>query len=336
MNVLLSMPNDMQTNNYVINALQDLGHNVFYCDHRTDMKQCSELVPFLLEHEKIDVMIVSHLVPQSTYGVDFLKAIKTQFPQVKYVSWFFDCVLATGIPYKNKEFISILKEYDYFFTAVKGQIEEYRKLGVNAFYCREGVCSYTLNFNGVVEKAYDVSFVGQVGHPKVHVHRFPLLKKICQKFDNSIIYGPIYCNDEDILRHHVKRPTYNDIEHSKVVAMSRINIGFSASKETKNKEILTSFPDVDGAFSARAYRIIGSGGFFLTKRSLGIEDLFEDGKEIVLYDDDKDCLEKIEYYLEHEEEREAIAKAGMKKVQENYTFRHSVGSLLSEVLGEDS
>lgn len=50
-----------------------------------------------------------------------------------------------------------------------------------------------------------------------------------------------------------------------------------------------------------------------------LNDLYEENKEIVLYDTVEELAEKINYYSENIEERESIAKAGLKKTLENYT-----------------
>ena len=42
--------------------------------------------------------------------------------------------------------------------------------------------------------------------------------------------------------------------------------------------------------------------------------MFEDGKEVVLYRNEQEFVEKIEYYLSHEDERLQIANAGYERV----------------------
>jgi spore maturation protein CgeB len=46
--------------------------------------------------------------------------------------------------------------------------------------------------------------------------------------------------------------------------------------------------------------------------------IFEPDKEAVFYDSIEDAIEKIEYYLEHEEERIRIAQAGFARVHRDY------------------
>lgn len=61
------------------------------------------------------------------------------------------------------------------------------------------------------------------------------------------------------------------------------------------------------------------GSFVLSDKPADMEQLgFEDGKHLVLYDGLKDLNKKIKYYLEHEDEREKIAKQGMKFTRKNH------------------
>jgi spore maturation protein CgeB len=46
--------------------------------------------------------------------------------------------------------------------------------------------------------------------------------------------------------------------------------------------------------------------------------IFEPDKEAVFYDSIEDAIEKIEYYLEHEDERINIAQAGFARAQRDY------------------
>ena len=62
----------------------------------------------------------------------------------------------------------------------------------------------------------------------------------------------------------------------------------------------------------------------------GLRDIFIEGEDIVYYDDMFDCIEKMNYYNENEEERERIAHNGMIKVLHNYTQIQVVDKLIKE------
>jgi glycosyltransferase involved in cell wall biosynthesis len=61
----------------------------------------------------------------------------------------------------------------------------------------------------------------------------------------------------------------------------------------------------------------------------GFDEVFIEGEEIILYNDMFDCIEKINYYSENEEERERIAHSGMMKVLHNYTQIQIVNKLIA-------
>ena len=65
----------------------------------------------------------------------------------------------------------------------------------------------------------------------------------------------------------------------------------------------------------------------------GLIDIFIDGEDIVYYDDMFDCIEKMNYYNENEEERERIAHNGMMKVLHNYTQIQVVDKLIAAYEG---
>jgi hypothetical protein len=62
----------------------------------------------------------------------------------------------------------------------------------------------------------------------------------------------------------------------------------------------------------------------------GLRYMFADGEDIVYYDDMFDCIEKMNYYNENEEERERIAHNGMMKVLHNYTQIQVVDKLIEQ------
>lgn len=81
----------------------------------------------------------------------------------------------------------------------------------------------------------------------------------------------------------------------------------------------------------RAFDIMGYGGFLMANYQQELDDMFANGKEIVLYDSYEDALEKADFYLGHEDIRANIAKAGCKKTLENYTLQNAFDVILKTV-----
>lgn len=68
--------------------------------------------------------------------------------------------------------------------------------------------------------------------------------------------------------------------------------------------------------------------------SNGDSRIFEDGKELVMYTDLEDLTQKVEWYLRHDEERAAIARAGCRKVKERFSMRERLKDML-KIIAED-
>lgn len=77
----------------------------------------------------------------------------------------------------------------------------------------------------------------------------------------------------------------------------------------------------------RVLDIMACGGFVLTNWQPEIAECFKDGQEVVTFGSMEECLDRIGYYLEHEEERKAIAAAGQQKVRELFSYEKGLERL---------
>lgn len=87
----------------------------------------------------------------------------------------------------------------------------------------------------------------------------------------------------------------------------------------------------------RCLDILACGGFLLSNYQPELAEYFVDGEEIIMWQDFADMTEKIDYYLEHEEERKQIAKAGYEKVKQLFHYNLLAGEMIDQValaLGE--
>jgi hypothetical protein len=78
----------------------------------------------------------------------------------------------------------------------------------------------------------------------------------------------------------------------------------------------------------RIYEVLGIGGFLLTRNSSMFTN-WEDS--IATYDNADDCMQKIDFYLTNEEERNRIAKKGQDYVLTHYNYRHIMEQLSKEL-----
>ena len=85
-----------------------------------------------------------------------------------------------------------------------------------------------------------------------------------------------------------------------------------------------------GLTNARMYELPANWVMQICDNEKWLWKLFELGKEVIWYTTLNEAIDKIEYYLKHDEERIRIAKAGNKKVQE-YRIEKCFEKILSTV-----
>lgn len=205
------------------------------------------------------------------------------------------------------------KHFDFFTTPdVYGELK-YREIGLPdaihfPFGCNERIFR-KLN----VARKFDVSFVG-TWHP----YREWLIKRIRKAGVNVEVAGYGWPDGEIDQQGMVR--IFNE---------SRINLNLSNS-ESWDARYLASSPRAlinrlrskksIEQLKARPFEINGCGAFQLSYYVEGLEHCYEINRELGVYTDPDDLVEKIKFYLAHEELRESIAVAGFKRTMEEHTF----------------
>ena len=81
----------------------------------------------------------------------------------------------------------------------------------------------------------------------------------------------------------------------------------------------------------RAWDIMGNGGFLMTNFQADFLDYFIPDEDFVYFESKADLLEKVSYYLTHEERRMEIAQNGLRKVQEHHTYQKRVEEMFAVI-----
>ena len=103
-----------------------------------------------------------------------------------------------------------------------------------------------------------------------------------------------------------------------VFANSKINLNITL------RSIHTGIP-------LRAFDIMGCGGFMITNFQSDFLEHFEPDEEVVFYSSYEELLDKVDYYLRHDNERHRIAKNAYEKVAAEHTYLQRVETMLSFV-----
>jgi len=74
-----------------------------------------------------------------------------------------------------------------------------------------------------------------------------------------------------------------------------------------------------------------SGSLYMTHNNPDLHELFVPEKEIVLFDDLPEMVQKVRYYLNHPEERECIALAGRQRAMRHHTWKQRFQTVFSRL-----
>ena len=86
----------------------------------------------------------------------------------------------------------------------------------------------------------------------------------------------------------------------------------------------------------RIFDIMAAGGFVLSNYQSEIPEYFIPGKDLILYESIPDLIEKIRYFLAHEDERAQIAQNGYQKVKSCHTLVQRAQEILRIILSSQS
>ncbi|MCM1215141.1 MAG: DUF3880 domain-containing protein [Lachnospiraceae bacterium] len=143
--------------------------------------------------------------------------------------------------------------------------------------------------------------------------RIVLLSLCGARFDTRL-YS--YQNSE-IIKNVKKYPAVDYYtEMPKIFACSQINLNPSL------RIIQTGIP-------LRAFDIMGAGGFLLSNYQEELLELFENEKEMVVYESLEDAVDKADFYLRHEEIRKKITLNGKKKTLEQHSLQDRLEKMLA-------
>jgi spore maturation protein CgeB len=203
------------------------------------------------------------------------------------VGWFFD----DEIRFDNysKWWIPFL---DYCLTNDKEGVGKYEKLGIHA---KHMVLGGNPNIFKTVDVnlIYDVTFVGRnFGQKEIWINNMAANGIVVQTFGRGWTSG--YVATEEMI---------------KLFNASKINLNFAESYGRNTR------PQIKN----RIFEVCMAGGFLLSEYVPGIEEYFEIDKEIACFKNIDEANDKIQYYLAHEDERKAIARAGWERAQSDYT-----------------
>lgn len=186
--------------------------------------------------------------------------------------------------------------YNFLKELITTEIEEY--------FLKEQPDIY--HFPEKAQKDYKAVIAHSIVGMKVaEQERIRLLTMLSQKFDVNLYTGS---NADCLKKAHNKGLAKTYEEMPIIFHESKINLNMTA------KPIQSGLP-------LRIFDVLASEGFLITNYQTQLPEAFEIGKDLESYSSGEELLDKVNFYLQHEELRREIAHNGYEKVKQNHTYR---------------
>lgn len=276
------------------------------CDPR--LMRMYEAFEQLVSSEQADAMVVFNCPP---YHPDFLR--KLTLYKTLYSGDDPDSTYKRNIPY--------LHAYDHVFyldpaySADMDMREKMRYCGMsNATWVPMGVSDYEFDasFNEAqlfaCERDIDIVYVGHCFPQKA-----PLLVKLKRAF------GKRFCMRGNF---RLKHNLYMNLRHGYGGWVRPVSIPGRLRLYQRSKLGINIHWNNYGLGNQRLYLLPANGVMQLCDCADHVGRVYEVDREIVSYRNADELIMKIEYYLEHDAERERIAVAGFRRTMRDYRLAH--------------
>jgi spore maturation protein CgeB len=212
--------------------------------------------------------------------------------------------------------------FDLAVTTDADSVEKYQTLANTRVHLSQWACNRYAYGKVTDELKHDVTFVGQP-----HGDRRQVVAKLGRLGIDVECWGFGWPS--------------GPIEHGEMVdvfASSRINLNLSNSSPAPGLKAglrrllhLRSPAPRPPQIKGRNFEVPGCGGFLLTERVPHLEDYFDLGREVAVFEQSDDLPEQVRHWLDRDEDRKAIADAGHKRVLAEHTYDHRFAAIFADL-----
>jgi spore maturation protein CgeB len=245
-----------------------------------------------------------------------LKYIKCNYPEIKLVSFSNDNMSI----WSNK---SIYYHFgiNYYDLVVSINIDSYRKIEKfyygRVLYIDKSYSEIHHKFISVENKDYDCLFIGSY-----EKERFEIMKYLAENGVRVSIYGNMWSKAKasDVSKNltiHFKELVGDD--YKRTLANAKVVLGFLRKV---NLDTQTS----------RTFEVPACGGFMIMEYTENQDRLFAEDKEMVYFRTKEELLNKVLYYIKHQDEAKSIVnRARLRCETDGYEYGYRINTILEEI-----
>ena len=211
-------------------------------------------------------------------------------------------------------------EYDLMLSSFMPTVDWFLSKSIPCKYFPLGFDTDLIELSDKFKKDIPVSFIGSFSN--IHSSRLEFLEAVSSKVDVQI-WGPY--NDNLNKYPNIYKSWRGEAWGKKmyeIIARSKITLNHHGSI-------------IPYANNFRLYESTGLGALLITDHLPGLSDKFEIGKEILVYTNAEDCIEKIKKYLKKNEQREIISINGQRRTETSHNYLHIMQEL-TEIVSNQS
>ena len=275
----------------------------------------------LLEQHPYEVLWVDKGL---TIAPETLRRVKNHWPSCRLVSYSGDDMLNPRN--QSRRYLGCLPLYDLHVTTKSFNVPELKELGARDVLCV--VNSYDSYVHRPMPLARaerenwacDVGFIGDFER-----ERYRSMLALAGNGIKVTVRGPRWQRCVGEHANLVVKPGWVfDYDYAKAIRATKINLGFLRKV---NRDLRTR----------RSVEIPACGGFMLAERTNEHLALFEEGKEAEFFASSDELVDKVRYYLTHEEARCRIAAAGRERcLRSGYSNEAVLCSVLARLFRDDT
>ncbi|TAL51369.1 MAG: hypothetical protein EPN92_00805 [Chitinophagaceae bacterium] len=241
------------------------------------------------------------------YFGSFLDEIKKTVPHV--FGWI-ACYIPPG---------TNIKQLDLILTSVPAFVDDFRTKGVNSELLSAAFDARVLtHIEPSLKQDIDFSFIGSF--TSAHSKRISIIKELAERTPLTIFGTGInkIPDERNLLRKLSSKSLIQQRYGGETWGLEMFRT-LHRSRITFNSHI-----DISGNFAGnmRMFEATGAGTLLLTDGIHSSKKLFTDD-EVVYYSSLDDAVEKVNYFLDHEDERKLIAEKGQLKTLSYYNFENT-------------
>lgn len=249
--------------------------------------------------------------------LDFIKN------KTKIIAWFFDSAKREFIAKSDKNF----SYYDKIFVFEKNDIPYLKeKYGLEAQFCPIGYNNkkyYPIKKSNII----DITFVGNPSEKRISI-----LREVAEYVDhhhlNMKIYGLWYNDKHFWKRYQFKKrePILFKYITNRIIPPETVADLYRQSKICLNIHIA-----LHAGINPRTFEILGTKSFELIDKRNDYDNLIRPNIDVGVYENADDLINKIDYYLENEKEREQISNSGYEWIKDRLAMSNCMETILKMI-----